>query len=505
MNIKANWNPRLIAIFWVLGLQVSLAANAGEPPDFPRPSFRSATYNIRDFGAVGDGKTIDTLAINQAIERCAAEGGGEVVFPTGVYVTTSIHLRSHVRLVVQPKAVIQGAESGYDVPEPNPYDRYQDFGHSHFHNALIWGVKVEDCAIVGGGEINGKHLANFDPQKPDVADKMIAIVSGKNIQFENLTLKNGGHFTWLLNDCENVTIADITLKGSRDAIDLMGCRNVQVHGCKFTACLDDTLGIKSDWALGRKIETRNVYVWNCDFDSGCNALQFGSETAGDFHNINIWDIRIQRAEKAGIGITSNDGGDIDGVTYRNITMSGVANPVFILVTDRLRSGDPAKRTGTIRNIHISGVTVANCRPSLHHGAVNPITISGRPESFLQKITLENIRVNYPGGGRAGLTNTAPGYSKEYAPGKYGDRPASGLYARNIDGLTLRNVAFTFASQDERSPLVLSDVKGLTIDDLQSPRTTGVPLLKLERVLDCTICNTTGVASRQGTTIDRLSE
>ena len=137
--------------------------------------------------------------------------------------------------------------------------------------------------------------------------------------------------------------------------------------------------------------------------------------------------------------------------------------------------------------------------------MNPITISGRPESFLQKITLENVRVNYPGGGHDGLTNAAPGYSKEYAPGKYGDRPASGLYARNIDSLTLRNVAFSFASQDERPPVVLSEVKELTIDGFQSPKTKGIPLLKLERVIDCTICNTPGVASRQGVTIDRLSE
>ena len=498
--------PRfLLPLVWHLSAAVCLAVPPCEPPGFPLPSFRPATYNIRDFGALGDGKTADTQAINKAIERCSAEGGGDVVFPPGTYVSASVHLLSHVRLVIQPGAVLQGAASGYDLPEPNANDRYQDFGHSHFHNALIWGEKIEDCAIIGGGEINGKNLAMFDPKQPDVADKMFSIVSGKNIHFENLHLKNGGHFTWLLNDCENVTLANIQLKGSRDAADLMGCRNVQIHGCKFTSCIDDTVGIKSDWALGRKIPTANIYVWDCDFDSGCNALQFGSETAGDFRNVNIWNIRIQRAEKAGIGITSNDGGVIDGVTYRHITMNGVANPIFLLVTNRLRSGDPAKKTGEIRNVLISDVSVSGCRAGPHHGGVNPITLSGRPDSFLQNITLENIRVDYPGGGRAELANMVPGYAKEYAPGKFGDRPASGLYARNIDGLTLRNVSFTFTAQDGRPPLVFSDINGLTIDGFKSQKSEVGSLMKMDKVRNCTIGKTPGIASRQGVQIDRSLE
>ena len=186
-------------------------------------------------------------------------------------------------------------------------------------------------------------------------------------------------------------------------------------------------------------------------------------------------------------------------------MSGVANPIFILVTNRLRSGDPSKRVGVIRNVLISDVTVSDCRPSPHHGGVNPITISGRPESRLTQITLDNIRINYPGGGRAELAETIPGYSKEYAPGKFGERPASGLYARNIDGLTLRNVTFSFANQDARPLLVLSGINALTIDSFQSQKPAGAPILRMENVRDCTIGNTPGVVSRQRASIDRSVE
>jgi polygalacturonase len=475
------------------------------PPDFPLPAFPSASFNVRDFGASGDGKTPDTAAINRAIERCNSRGGGTVLFPPGTYVSATIHLLSHVRLEIRQGAIIQSAPSGFDLAEPNPNSRYQDGGHSHFHNALFRGENIEDCAVTGGGEINGKSLALFDPKQPDAGDKMFSIVSGRNIQFDNIRLKNGGHFAWLLNDCENVTISGVTLRGSRDAIDLMGCRNVQIHGCNFSSCIDDTLGIKSDWALGRKIETRNVYAWDCDFDSGCNALQFGSETAGDFHNVNLWDIRIHRAEKAGIGITTNDGGDIDGVTCRHITMTGVANPVFILVTDRLRSGDPAKRKGRIRNVLLSSITVTDCRSGPHHGGVHPITLSGRPESHLKNITLEDITVTYPGGGLAATADAVPAYGKEYAPGKFGDRPAAGLYARNIDGLTLRRVSFAFAAQDGRPVLAFADINGLSVEGFRSTQPDGGPLLRMDRVSECTILDSPGLANCRSVAVDRKLE
>lgn len=494
----------LAFLFIVMG-----TAHAGaddiSPPELPPISFRAVVYNVRDFGALGDGKAADTQAINATIEQCASEGGGDVIFPPGTYLSATIHLLSHVRLVIQSGAEILGAPSGYDIAEPNPSSRYQDGGHSHFHNALFRGENIEGCAVTGGGEINGKHLAMFDPKQPDIADKMFSIVSSKNIQFDNIHLKSDGHFAWLLNDCENVTISGVTLKGSRDAIDLMGCRNVQIHGCNFSSCIDDTLGIKSGWALGRKIETRNVYAWNCDFDSGCNALQFGSETAGDFHNINLWDIRVHRAEKAGIGITTNDGGDIDGVTYRNIMMKGVANPIFILVTNRLRSGDPAKRPGTIRNVLLSRITVTDCRAGPHHGGVNPITISGRPESILKDITLEDVSVTYPGGGLASMADTVPGFGKEYAPGKFGDRPAAGLYARNIDGLTLRRISLNFTGQDARPVLTFADINRLTIDGFLGTKPDADPILKMDRVKECTIINSPGLAKREGASVDRKVE
>ena len=151
------------------------------PPNFPLPQFPSAAFNVRDFGARGDGRTNDTPAINKAIEQCNASGGGDVVFPAGTYVAASIHLKNNVRFVLDKNAVITGAKSGYDAPEPNEFDQYQDFGHSHFHNALMWGEKIDNFAIVGG-RVNGGNLIENDASGRDIGDKVIAIKSGRNLE-----------------------------------------------------------------------------------------------------------------------------------------------------------------------------------------------------------------------------------------------------------------------------------------------------------------------------------
>lgn len=474
------------------------------PPKFALPKFREARYSVEDFGAAGDGLANDTPAINRAIEKCSAEGGGDVVFPAGKYAAASIRLRSNVRFLLDTNAVIFGAPTGFDAPEPNPFDKYQDCGHSHFRNSLMWGENVENFAIVGG-KINGGSIGRGDP-KPGGGDKLITIKVGRNLRFEGITHEKGGHFVYLLNDCENVTIANITILDSRDGVDLMGCRNVQIHGCRFTGCGDDTIGIKSDYALGRKIASANIYVWDSHFESGCNALQFGSETAGDFHNINFWNITIGRAGKAGIGITSNDGGIISDVRYRDIAIKGASCPIFMLISDRLRTGEPNPRIGTIKNVTLSNITISDCRP----GQLNKTftsTISGYPEACLTNILLENVRMTCKGGGTLELTNAALPYPKgdAYSPRHLGTRPASGFYIRHVRGLTFKNVEVMFETEDQRPPLAVLDVDGFVLDGFKAQKPAGLETIRMEGVKNLTVCDSPGLADRSGATIYKGSE
>ena len=500
--LKQNFLSLLAVVGWIASPGQTLATNPFTPPDFPTPSFPALTLNVRDFGATGDGVNNDTPAINQAIEKCHASGGGTVFFPAGRYGAGSIHLLSNVRLSLDPKAAIFGLTGAFELPETNPFSQYQDGGHSHFHDALLWGENVENVAIVGG-EVGGGAIGHTDP-KPGNGDKVIAIKVGKNLDFENVTHQKGGHFVYLLNDCENVTLNGVVIKESRDAVDFMGCRNVQVHDCNFTGCGDDTIGVKSDYALGRKINSANFYVWDSYFESGCNGLQFGSETAGDFENCNFWNIRIGRAMKAGIGITCNDGGIIDDVNYSNIVVKGAASPIYLLITDRLRSGDPAKKIGTIKNVKIMNVTITDCQAG-RQGPVLAATISGRPESSMENITLENVRIDYPGGGNAADANLVPKYPKDYSPRSLGPRPAAGLYVRHVEGLTLKNVEITFDEPDQRPPAVFYDVDGLSIDQFKTQKADGVDMLRLEKVKHLKIHDSPGLADTTTALVEKGRE
>lgn len=474
-----------------------------EPFTAPRmalPQFRARTFNVKDFGAKGDSVTNDTQAINRAIEKCHAEGGGSILFPAGRYIAASIHLKSNICFRLDDKAEIYGAPGGYDAPESHePYEKYQDYGHSHFHNALMWGEGIENFAIIGG-KVTGGPIIQGDPKGKDIGDKVVVIVRGKNLLFQNVTHDTGGHFVYLLNDCENITLDHVVIKKSRDAVDFMGCRNVQVFGCRFTGCSDDTIGIKSDYVLGRRILSENFYIWDCYFESGCNGLQFGSETAGDFRNIRIWSIKIALSMKAGIGITCNDSGIIEDVQYRDIEVTNAACPIFVLITDRLRTGEPNVRPGKIKDVIIRNVTLSNQRAGSHHGPVSTATISGLPGFPIENLTLENIKMTNAGGGTAEDAKAVPPYLKEYSPNQYKTRPAAAFFVRHVKNLTLKNVEMSYETPDSRPPLVIWDGNGITLDRFTSPKPEGVKAISMRDVTGLTILRSAGLPDTSNETV-----
>ena len=487
-----------------VAFSICAAENPFTPPNFPIPQFADETYNVKDFGAKGDGVANDTPAIDDAIAKCSADGGGTVFFPAGKYSAASIHIKSNVRLLLDNDAEIFGAPFGaFDAPEPNPYDKYQDFGHSHFHDSLMWGENITNFAIVGG-RVDGGSIVHGTP-KPGGGDKLITVVMGKNLLFKDVTHDRGGHFVYLLNDCQDVTFDHVVIKESRDAVDFMGCSDVQVHGCRFTGCGDDTIGVKSDFALGRKINSANIYVWDSYFESGCNGLQFGSETAGDFHNCNFWNISIGRAMKAGIGITTGDGAVIDDVNYSNIVIKGAACPIYMLIWNRLRTGVPDAKVGTIENVTIDDVTVTDCRAG-RQGPVQTATITGWKSSSFTNITLENVKINYPGGEtNAAMANIVPPYPRDYSPRSFGPRPAAGLYVRHIHGLTLKNVEITFDKADVRPTLMISDADGVVLDDFDGQKSTSGEIMRLEQVKNLTVEDSPGLKNQTSVTVENGRE
>ena len=221
-------------------------------------------FDVRNFGAKGDGKIIDTPSINRAIEAAAGAGGGVVMFPAGTYASFSIHLKSKVSLYLNPGATILAARStpaptaasgGYDAAEPMELDKYQDYGHSHFHNSLIWGEGLEDIGILGPGLIYGKGLSKgtgpgLRAEDPHVGNKAISLKNCRNVVLRDFGILQGGHFGILATGVDNFTIDNLRIDTNRDGMDIDCCRNVRVSNCTVNSPWDDAICLKSSFGLG---------------------------------------------------------------------------------------------------------------------------------------------------------------------------------------------------------------------------------------------------------------
>ncbi len=493
--------------FFALGSEAAWAQVPPPPASPPLPSFPSRTCNVRDSGARGDGSTNDTAAINRAISSCNSAGGGTVVFPSGTYMAASIHLKSNVRLLIQSGAIIRARSSGYDAPESNSFDDFQDFGHSHFHNALMWGENISNVAIEGPGRIEGNGLISGDPDSGG-GDKQIACKSCDRLLFQNLTQARGGHFFYLLTDCRNVTIADLRLSDGRDGINLVGCRNCEASNLRITDVSDDAIPLKNDYSVGRELLTENVYIHDSTFETGCNAIQFGSETAGDFRNVWFRNITVQQAGKAGIGLQTNDGGILENVYIDNVTMRRAANPIFINSSARLRRPDRGVGIGHVRNVHISNVTATEVVQTNSKEPANAATISGRPGIQHDGIVISNVKITYRGGGTFDQGNINPPYSptSNYNPRSIGTRPAYGFFARHVIGLEAHDVSVDFENTDLRPAWKVRDVDGFELDGIQVERASSGahPSLVLDDVTDFSLHDSPQFADVSRATIDHAT-
>jgi len=414
-----------------------------------------STFNARDFISAEDGATLVTGAINKAIEACSAAGGGTVYFPAGRYLSGSIRLKSNITLHFDAGSTLQGAPNdinAYDPPEENPFDMYQDFGHSHWHNSLIWGEGLENIAITGRGTIDGGGMTE-EVAGPGGGNKTIALKLCKNIAIKDITIKHAGHFAVLPTGCDNMIIDGVTVDSNRDGINLDCCRNVRVSNCSINTPIDNALCLKTSYALGEKRVTENVTITNCllsGFVEGSllngtmdrtgqhnGGIKFGTESNGDFRNIVISNCVMDSCSN-GLSIGTMDGGTIENVTISNITMRNVVEaPIFLRIGSRGRGPDNPP-VGKIRDLNISNVFVKGTDGS---------HITGIPGHPVEDVRLNNIKIIYNGGGtKEDAQKVPPDNEKAYyrlnAP-----LPSYGFFIKHAKGISLRDVTVGFMEKD----------------------------------------------------------
>ncbi|MGD1089708.1 MAG: glycosyl hydrolase family 28-related protein [Verrucomicrobiota bacterium] len=486
-------------------------------------------FNIRDFGATGDGKTLDSPAINMAIQAAAQAGGGTVFVPAGTYLSGSIHLTNNINLHLDAGAVILGAPqamNAYDETEPWSNNPYQDGGHCYFHNSLIWGENLTNISITGPGMINGGGLVRDDKLLDDLCgfsrwspgnrapqieanlppsrlgNKAIALKLCRNVLIRDVTLFHGGHFAILITGCDNNTVDNVTMDTDRDGIDIDCCRNTMVSNCRINSPDDDGLCPKSSFALGRNVTTENLTILNCQV-SGCQEgtlldgtmkpspkggtgrIKFGTEANGGFRNVTIANCTFRDCH--GLALEEVDGGIMENITINNLTMMDVAGAPIYVTTGKRNRGPDVTAPGRIRNILISNVIATGIDPE------SGIQITGLPEQPIEGLRLENIRLIFKGGGtRMDAMRLPRELGTDYPePSKLGVMPAYGLYARHVRDLELANVRVGFEQWDFRPAMICLDVDGLEIDDFKAELTRGVPAAKFVAVKNLVIRNSPG--------------
>jgi len=479
----------------LISMMIMPVAWAGENP----------LFNVRDFGATGDGTNLDSPAINRAITECAAAGGGTVFVPAGIYLCGSIHLTNNLNLQLDAGAMILGAPqnvNAYDETEPFSEIAYQDGGHCYFHNSLIWGENLTNVFITGHGMINGGGLER-DPKILDemcgykhfptpnaktyppvrIGNKAIALKLCKNVVIRDVTVFHGGHFAILATGCNNLTIDNVTLDTNRDGMDLDCCRNTIVSNCRVNSPTDDGICPKSTYALGEFRLTENLTIVNCQvsgFVEGTlldgtmkpskaptGRIKFGTESSGGFRNCTIANCTFRCCR--GFALEEVDGGFLENITVNNLAMVDVRDYAIYITTGSRNRAPNVTKNSRIRNILISNVVADGV------GKMSAIQVMGLPKQPVEGVRLENIRLISNGGGS---TNDAAIIPKELGegypePNKIGTLPAYGIFARHVRDLELANVRLNFQANDFRPAMQFADMDGLEIDNVKPQAVDGV--------------------------------
>lgn len=456
-------------------------------------------YNIVDYGAIADGKTLNTNAIQQLIDRVSAEGGGRVIVPKGTFLTGGLQLKSNVDLYLEKGSVLLGSTNSADYRKletpGRPYTEKQD---DNAQMGMIRAYRAENAAVTGCGTIDeqGREMViNINERlfkkreitagrpRETYRPKLFYISSCRNFKLEGVFTKNSPGWGLSFELCNGLTIKGIKVYNraywNNDGIDIDDCTNVRITKCDITSG-DDAICLKSYYT---QFAVDNVYIADCKIHGTGNAIKFGSATFGGFRNVVIKNIHIYEAYHSAIALQAVDGCSYKNIRIENIKAENVGNALFVRIGNRA-----GEKPGSIGDIVIRNVTASisyhrtgidygrTLKPDNAYHDVFPASITGLAGYNAGPILIENFRINFPGRD-ARLKDFDPmkrlykirELPKDYPEDSmFGELPTWGLYMRHAQDITLKNVTFNLDGRDFRPAMVLDDTKNITLEGVKMP-------------------------------------
>jgi hypothetical protein len=476
---RRNWLGRVStpALAASLGAGVLAGQGAAAEPGEAEENRGARVYSVRSYGAKGDGMTLDTSAVQAAIDACTRDKGGTVLIPAGDFVVGTIELKSNVTLRLSPMARLMGSSS------PDHYTAGKGVPPGNGNVVLLYAVNAENVTIEGNGTVDGQG-AKFYTGKGDntgpgqnrsegyVNRPHLAIFYRcKNLLVRDAFFTASAYHCMRILECRNVRLDGVRIHNrvnkNNDGFHIVSSQYVHIVNCDV-ACQDDACALFGS--------NKFVTVTNCTFSTRWSIFRFGG---GEAENITISNCVIYDSFGCAIKIRVGSGSRIENVLFANLVMRNVTGPISIGLDSNSRrasaSGDNPRPKGIVRNLMFNGIRATVVAEGRQHedlpfaSSYRPgesrtcITLNGVGDDFLEGITLNDVQVTYEGGGTAeeAARRDIPKMAGEYF--ELGVLPAYGMYARNVRGLTLQNVRFDVATPDLRPAMVFDQVEDAAVN------------------------------------------
>lgn len=435
-------------------------------------------YNIRDFGAKGDGSTLDTAAVQAAIDACTKDQGGTVLVPAGRFVIGTVELKSNITLHIAAQGVLLGTTDGKQYHAADAIPLSGDSTLNDGNVGLLFAVAAENITIEGQGTVDGQGAFFRSPTKGVLPPAGITgshrpyhllFYRCRNLTVRDIFLLKSAFHSIRVIQCEFVKMEGLHIHSrvihNNDGFHFISSRYVHISNCDIQ-CQDDACALFGSCQF--------ITVTNCSFSTRWSVFRFGGGIA---ENITVSNCLIYETFGCPIKMRCGPGSRFEDISFSNIVMRDVTGPISLgLGPQRSQMESTPQPPGILRNISFSGIRATVVKPVQLRNTeftsnYNPgeifscIVLNGVGEGIIENITFNDVHVQFPGRGTAeqAAVRDVPKIAGEYF--QLGVLPAYGLYARNVKGLTLHNIRLSIASPDQRPAVIFDHVEDAAINGL----------------------------------------